>query len=150
MLKIYLHKTHKDAVIPEIAYNGTSAAFDITATENTLIPAGKYAIVPNGLNLTINEKDPYYMAVALRSSMGFKKNLICHPGIIDAGYTGDLGVKIYNLGTEDILIEKGQKYAQITVHQKNSFKFVELNDEEFDKFKASQLRADSGFGSSGK
>ena len=150
MVTIYAHKNTDNAVIPTIAYNSTSACFDITCTETTVIPAGKSAVVPNGLNLTIPDDQKYYMRIDLRSSMGFKKSLVCHPGIVDPGYTGDLGVKIYNVGEIDIIIEEGERYAQISVVPIPESEIIELNDEEFNILKNKQFRGDKGFGSSGK
>ena len=146
---IYVHKNHENAVIPTCAYQGTSAAFDITCVEDTVIPARGSAVVPNGLNVTIDHRSLYYMIVHLRSSMGFKKDLVCHPGVIDAGYTGDLGIKIYNLGNEDVRIKAGDRYVQLTVHHKVNSEFVELSEDEWNSFKNEQLRGDNGFGSSG-
>lgn len=148
-MQIYAHKTNPDAVIPTCAYNGTSAAYDITCTENTVIPAHSCAVVPNGLRLTIDHRQLYYMIVHLRSSTGFKKDLVCHPGVIDAGYTGDLGIKIYNLGDTDVTINKGDRYAQLTVHRKIEVEFTELDDDTWEDFKSEQIRGDGGFGSSG-
>lgn len=150
MVTIYAHKTHPDAVIPHVAYGSTSACFDITCTETTMIPARGKAVVPNGLNLTISDSEKYWMQIQLRSSKGFKYDLVPHYGTVDAGYTGDLGIKIYNLSPFDITIEKGEKYAQIAVIEKPDYEIVELTDDEFEKLKSTQLRGDKGFGSSGK
>lgn len=149
-VKIYVHKESNKAAVPETAYRGTSAAFDITATETITIPAKKSAVVPNDLRLTINQTDPYYMFVQLRSSMGFKRDLVPHAGVIDAGYTGPLGIKIYNLGDEDVIIESGTKFAQILVLPKVPFKFKEINRQEFIALERAQKRGSKGFGSSGK
>ncbi len=150
MVKIYAHKTQPNAVIPHVAYGATSACFDITCTQTTIIPARGKAVVPNGLNLTIDQNDKYYMKVYLRSSKGFKYDLICHPGIIDPSYTGDLGIKIYNLCDFDVIIEEGERYAQIAVIEKPEFEIKELNDIEFDILQNSQIRGNKGFGSSGR
>ncbi len=150
MVTIYAHKTHPDAVIPQIAYGNTSACFDITCVETTTIPAHSSAVVPNGLNLSIDQKDPFWMQIQLRSSKGFKYELIPHYGTVDAGYTGDLGIKVYNVGDKDVVIEKGERYAQVAVLSKPDYQVVELNDEEFNEFKQTQFRGDKGFGSSGK
>lgn len=149
-VNIYAHKSHPDAIIPKVAYGSTSACFDITCIETTTIPAHSSAVVPNGLNLSINQHDNFWMQIQLRSSKGFKYNLIPHYGTIDAGYTGDLGVKIYNVGDEDVVIEKGERYAQIAVIPKPFYSILELNDEQFEEFKTRQLRGDGGFGSTGK
>jgi dUTP pyrophosphatase len=150
MVTIYAHKTDPKAVIPKVQYDDTSACFDITCTKTTIIPAKGTAVVPNGLNLTIHESERYWMQIQLRSSKGFKYDLIPHYGTVDAGYTGNLGVKIYNVGDTDVTIEEGERYAQIAVIKKPKYEIIELNDDEFEELKLSQMRGDKGFGSSGK
>jgi dUTP pyrophosphatase len=150
MVTIYAHKTDPKAVIPKVQYGDTSACFDITCTQTTVIPAKGTAVVPNGLNLTIHESERYWMQIQLRSSKGFKYDLIPHYGTVDAGYTGNLGVKIYNVGDTDVTIEEGERYAQIAVIKKPKYEIIELNDDEFEELKLSQMRGDKGFGSSGK
>lgn len=147
---IYAHKNTENAVIPTVAYNSTSACFDITCTKTTVIPAGKSAVVPNGLNLTLPQNQKFWMQIQLRSSKGFKHELIPHYGTVDPGYTGDLGVKIYNVGDGDVTIEEGERYAQIAVIPIPEYEIIELNDEEFNELKNTQSRGDKGFGSSGK
>jgi dUTP pyrophosphatase len=149
-VKIYCYKTTTDAVVPEVAYGGTSACFDITCTTSTVIPAGDSAVVPNGLRLVIDQNDKYYMRVNLRSSKGFKYSLLPHYGIIDAGYTGDLGVKIFNVGDSDIKIEAGERYAQIEVLKIPTYSIIELDEEQFNNLVEKQHRGEGGFGSSGK
>jgi dUTPase len=102
MVTIYAHKADPKAIIPTVAYGNSSACFDITCTETTTIPARGKAVVPNGLNLTINQSEKYWMQIQLRSSKGFKHDLIPHYGTVDSGYTGNLGIKIYNVGDVDV------------------------------------------------
>jgi len=149
-IKIFAYKTHPDAVIPQTAYENTSACFDITCVETTIIPAKGSAVVPNGLRLTIDQNDNYWMQIQLRSSKGFKYELIPHYGTVDPGYTGDFGVKIYNLGNKDVIIEKGERYAQVAVIEIPSYDIIELNENEFNTLKQSQIRGERGIGSSGK
>jgi len=150
MVTLYVHKEHPDAVIPTVAFGGTSAAFDITCIEDIVIHPRRKAIIPNGLNITIDQVQNYYMKIALRSSKGFKEDLICHPGIVDAGYTGNFGVKVYNMSNYPIYINKGEKYAQVTVHEKPHYILLEIDDEQYEKLKSKQLRGDKGFGASNK
>lgn len=149
-LQIFVHKTDPEAVVPQVAYGNTSAAFDITCTKTTIIPAGGSAIIPNGLNITIEQSQMFWMQIQLRSSKGFKYELIPHYGTVDAGYTGDFGIKVYNVGKVDVTIEKGERYAQVVVIPKPKYELVELNDEQFELLKQSQQRGDGGLGSSGK
>jgi len=150
MVTIYAHKTHPGAVIPQVAYGNTSACFDITCIETTTIEPKSSAVVPNGLNLAIEQEEKYWMQIQLRSSKGFKFDLIPHYGTVDAGYTGNLGIKIYNVGDSPVVIEKGERYAQIAVIPKPNYSIVELDDSRWELFKVSQERGDKGFGSSGK
>jgi len=76
--------------------------------------------------------------------------MIPHAGVIDAGYTGDLGIKVYNLGEIDYVVNKGDRYAQILVLPRPSFKIEELDEHGFEHLAVKQLRGDKGFGSSNK
>lgn len=147
--KLYIYRESPNAEIPKIAYNGTSAAFDLTTTEEVTIQPGESAFIQNGLRIVIDEKDPYYMQVFPRSSAG-ENNLICHPGVIDAGYTGNFGIYFHNLGPNPYTAKVGERMAQIVIHKKHDFQFVELNYEEFKELESKQQRGSKGFGSSGK
>lgn len=149
MLNLFIFKEKENAQIPEIAYNGTSAAFDLTVTEDVTIPPKEARFVENGLRITIDESEPYYMQVFPRSSAGIKRNLRCHPGIIDAGYTGPFGTYFYNLGDEPCVIKAGERLAQVVIHKKHPFVFKELNEAEFKELESKQQRGSKGFGSSG-
>ena len=70
-LKVY--REHPDAKMPEVAYEGTSACFDLFAIEDTKIPANSSAMVPVGVRLTIPEG--FYVEFATRSGHGIKKSL---------------------------------------------------------------------------
>ena len=150
MVKIFAYKEDPDAVVPTVAYGSTSACFDITCTETTTIPAGESAVVPNGLRLVIDDSDAYWMQIQLRSSKGFKHELIPHYGTVDAGYTGPLGVKIYNVGKVDVTIEKGERYAQVAVIPKPEYSIIEVSKLQFEYIESNQGRGSAGFGSSGK
>ncbi len=150
MVDIFANKTHKDAVIPTVAYEGTSACFDITCVQDTIIRPGQSNIVPCGLRLTIDENAGYYMRIALRSSYGLSKDMICHPGIVDGGYTGGFGVKVYNVGTHPYTIEKGKRFSQIEVLKKNPHRMIELNNEMFAELESRQKRGKGREGSSDK
>lgn len=149
MIKLYIYRESPKAKIPEIAYNGTSAAFDLTTTEEVTIQPGESKFVENGLRITIPQEEPYYMQIFPRSSAGIKLNLRCHPGIVDAGYTGPFGVYCHNLGKAPVTIKEGDRVAQVVVHKKPGFEFVELDENGFKELESKQLRGSKGFGSSG-
>lgn len=150
VVNIRMIKTHPDALDPKTAYEGTSAAFDLASVETITIPPMNDVTVPVGLKLSIDEKDPYYMQVHMRSSFGFKHGITCHQGIIDAGYTGDFGIKVFNRTKFPITIHKGEYFAQVLVHKKPKVNFIPLTVEQWDDYESKQLRGRGGFGSSNK
>ena len=147
---IKMIKDHPEAKEPRCAYNGTSAAFDLAAVETVEILPGNDAVVPVGIRFSIPEDQPYYMQIHLRSSVGFKRGLQGFIGTVDAGYTGDFGVKVINTSKFPEVIKKGEYFAQVVVHKKPVLMFEELNPKQWSDYEATQQRGTSGFGSSGK
>lgn len=147
---IKMIKDHPEAKEPRCAYNGTSAAFDLAAIETITIHPNSEAVVPVGVRFSISEDQPYYMQIHLRSSFGFKKSLSNYIGTVDAGYTGDFGIKVMNYSNFPITINKGEYFAQVVVHKKPQIFFEELNPSQWAKYEESQQRGSGGFGSSGK
>jgi dUTP pyrophosphatase len=143
-----VYRENSDAVMPAIAYNNTSACFDIIATETVTIPAHKSAKVPNHLRIEV--PFGYHLTFKTRSSLGYMRDLFVYPGIFDTGYTGNLDIKVYNFGDTDYTIEKGHKYAQGCFEKNVEVHFEEIDKEQFDILVENSVRKDKGFGSSGK
>lgn len=143
-MNIKVKKTHPDAVLPTAnnkdAGTGDSG-FDLVAVEDTRVSGRDSAVVPVGLTLA-DITPGYWFRIEPRSGLGFKHNIQPHLGVIDNGYRGDLGVKLYNFGDEAYLVKKGDKIAQIVVYPllQPTFEFTEEITE--------TNRGDKGFGSS--
>lgn len=144
LLKIW--REDNRAFLPEIAYEGTSACFDLKCIEDVIIPANGTAFAKVGLRIIV--PNGYYLEFATRSGHGIGKDLRVHPGIIDAGYTGDLSIKIYNLGKEDVTINTGKGCVQVKVHKVPEIDFEEISEDEFKKISDASIRGEKGFGSS--
>lgn len=149
-VKLKVYREDPSVPMPRVAYNGTSAAFDIAASGTTTIPANSRVNVPTGIKISIDQHDPYYMQIHLRSSLGFKHGLRCHIGIVDAGYTGDFGVSVVNNTSGPYTINAGDYFAQVLVLKKPTFEFEELTAEQWSEYEKCQERGEGGFGSSGK
>ena len=66
------------------------------------------------------------------------------PGLIDAGYRGELRVSLYNSGDEAFMVAVGERIAQIVIQRVEEPDFIaadELPD---------TSRGQGGFGSSGR
>ena len=145
MVEIRVKKTSPDAILPK--KNNTNswtgdAGFDLFAIEDVYIPPRGSVIVNVGLQLAYVTPG-YWFRIEPRSGLGFKKGLQPHLGIIDNGYRGDLGVKIYNFSASETYINKGQGVAQLIAYK--MLNTVVLETEEIDN---STDRGAKGFGSS--
>ena len=99
------------------------------------------AIVSIGLSLGYVSPG-YWFRIEPRSGLGFKKSLQPHLGIIDNGYRGEMGVKIYNFSDSPKEILKGTGVAQFVV-----YKMIETKVRWTDTATISS-RMNKGFGSS--
>ena len=140
-LEMKFVKTHPDAKLPERAHDSDSG-YDVYSVEEVVVPGRGSVVVPVGL--TLGYLTPgWWFRVEPRSGLGFKHNLQPHLGIIDNGYRGDLGVKLYNFSDANITLNKGTKIAQLILypHVTAEVGFVD---------KALEAdRGDAGFGSTG-
>ncbi len=145
---IKLKKTHPDAVLPaannkELAVG--DSGYDLVAVEDTFIPRGSSDVVPVGLTLA-DISPGYWLRIEPRSGLGFKHSIQPHLGVIDNGYRGDLGVKLYNFSSDESIdghqVKKGDKIAQLVVYPliQPQFSFSDEVSE--------TSRGDKGFGSS--
>lgn len=78
-----------------------------------------------------------------RSGMG-SKGIHVFAGVIDEDYRGELGVVLFNASGQDLIINHGDRIAQmlVTIPLKPEVKEVDILDE--------TERGEKGFGSSGK
>lgn len=144
-VSIKVKKTHPDAVLPQANNNQLATGdtgYDLVAVETAYIKSGSSKVIPVGLTLA-DITPGYWIRIEPRSGLGFKHSLQPHLGVIDNGYRGDLGVKLYNFHeSSDIAVEKGDKIAQLVVYPllQPNFSFTDEITE--------TIRGDKGFGSS--
>jgi len=113
----------------------------VFGTEQKIVPSE--VNVPTGIALSC--PSGYYYTIDGRSGLGFK-SIEPFRGVIDAGYTGELMVLLRNYGNEEYHIKKGDRIAQICLHE-----VIEANIKLVDSFSDEYvLRGTAGFGSSGR
>ena len=120
LIELKFISTHEDAVLP-VANNsepGTGdTGYDLTAVEDVRILPNGSKVVPVGLKLA-HITPGFWFRIEPRSGLGFKKSVQPHLGVIDNGYRGDMGVKLYNFHDfNDVQIHKGDKIAQLVVYE---------------------------------
>jgi dUTP pyrophosphatase len=127
------YETFSSAGMDVRAFLGSSVI--LKPMERKLIHTGIYMEIPAG----------YECQVRPRSGLALKKGLtvLNSPGTIDADYRGELGVILINLSSEEVVIEHGERIAQLVfskVEQANWLETSVLNETE---------RGEGGFGSTG-
>lgn len=143
-MEIKFLKTHPDAILPKRNHESPvvgDAGFDLFAVEDTVIMPGNSAVVPVGLTLA-RITPGYWFRIEARSGLGFKHGIKPHFGVIDNGYRGDLGVKLYNDGPSHVTILKGQGCAQFVI-----FEMIDCEVAFTEEIEESE-RGKKGFGSS--
>lgn len=97
----------------ERKYDG-DAAWDVPAMERVTLSVGQRARVRTGVYIA--PPDDVWVHMVGRSSM-FAKGLFVEPGVIDAGWRGELEAKVYNLSSSPVVIEEGERIAQLIPHR---------------------------------
>lgn len=132
-----------DAELPRRAHPW-DAGLDLVAAEGARIEPGARAAVPTGIAVAIPEG--HAGLVLPRSGLARKVGVTVAnaPGLIDAGYRGELIVLLVNLGPEPHDVNVGDRIAQLVVTPV-AVPEIALVDE----LPPSDGRGKGGFGSSG-
>lgn len=127
------------AFVPTRAH-AEDAGLDLYAMDTQIVPAKEGAIFDTGVHVKI----PKGRCGLLVSKSGLNtKHGITSTGLIDAGYTGSIVVKLYNHSGYDYKVERGNKISQLVILP------VETPDVLLVDSVEGGERGDSGFGSTG-
>jgi dUTP pyrophosphatase len=139
-----MRRLHPEARIPERAHPG-DAGLDLCAVEAVDLAPGARATVPTGWAVAIPEG--HAGLVVPRSGLARRHGVTVAnaPGLIDAGYRGELQVVLVNLGDETHAISPGDRVAQLVVVPVSAMAALEVDD-----LPASGGRGEGGFGSTGR
>ena len=123
----------------------SSAGLDVRANlqESVVLKPLERALIKTGLFLEIPHG--FECQVRPRSGLAYKKGItvLNTPGTIDADYRGEVGVILINLSSEEVIIENGERIAQLVFAQVEQANWIET--EELSKTE----RGTGGFGSTG-
>ena len=92
-----------------------ASGHDLYAMEEVLIPAKGQTLVDTGLAVGLPKGT--YARIAPRCGLANKKTINVGGGVIDADYTGEVKVTLMQQGTQDCLIQVGERVAQIIVQK---------------------------------
>lgn len=157
----------ENAILPTRAHD-TDAGLDLYSREDKVVPAGGSAVFDTGVHIELpietvvikkmephptlpgvsfeREHDVMMLTAGLlvsKSGLNVKHN-ITSTGLIDVGYNGSIVVKLYNHGTEDYKVKRGDKISQLVI-----LPIIKPLLEQVDKLNDTE-RGTNGFGSSGR
>lgn len=152
MITIPLKQLDSELPVPSYA-RLNDAGLDLLAAEPAeLAPGGGRAIIPTGIAIAI---PPGYAGfVQPRSGLAakFGVTVLNTPGLIDAGYRGQIMVPLLNTDPHSVFkVEKGDRIAQLVIQAVEHVQFVttDVLPEEETVEGGPAVRGEGGFGHSG-
>jgi dUTP pyrophosphatase len=133
------------ATLPVYAHEGDAGCDLIAAEEAVLAPAGGRALVGTGIAIAVPEGHGAF--VLPRSGLSTKHGVTCinAPGLIDAGYRGEVRVSLINHDpTDEYHVKIGDRIAQLVVLPVPSLTFRVVEQ------LSPATRGADGFGSTGR
>ena len=124
--------------------NPNDAGYDLYAAIDrpiTLLP-GERNLVNIGISVAI--PPGFYGRIAPRSGLALKYGIDVLAGVVDSTYRGAVGVVLINLGQNTVVINSGDRVAQLIIERCEQAQWQAVDDLD------ETVRADAGFGSSGQ
>jgi dUTPase len=127
------------------------AGFDFFAPldmEEVELKPGEDYVVQTGVRVGVPKG--WALLGVNKSGVATKKKLTLGAKLIDAGYTGELGIHLVNIGTKIAKISPGDKIAQFVMIPIGISTVEELTEEEYWRRNSDTERGCGGFGSTGE
>jgi dUTP pyrophosphatase len=114
-MELPFRRLHPEAKLPAAQHPG-DAGLDLCSTEDVEVKPGERAMIPTGVAVAIPEG--HAGLVLPRSGLASKRGLTLanSPGLIDAGYRGEVICAVVNLDPDSpVAIAKGDRIAQLVI-----------------------------------
>jgi dUTP pyrophosphatase len=142
-MRLAVRRLHPAAILPAPSYPG-DAGFDLHAVEDMTLAPGQRASVRTGIAIEVPER--HAGLVLPRSGLADRHGiaLVNAPGLIDAGYRGEVRVLLLNTdGANAFTVAPGDSVAQLVIVRAERPDVVEVSE------LPGSERGQRGFGSSG-
>jgi dUTP pyrophosphatase len=143
-MKLRFARLTENAAAPTRAHDD-DAGYDLRASEAATLPPGGRASVGTGVAVAI--PDGHAGLVLPRSGLAARHgiSLVNAPGLIDAGYRGEVRVLLLNTDREaSFEVAPGDRIAQLVIVRHEAPELVEVDSLD------ETVRGDGGFGSTGR
>ena len=145
MVTVPVSRLDADLPLPSYAHPGDAGADLYARVDVVLAAGGGRALVPTGLAVAIPEGFAGF--VQPRSGLALRHGVTClnTPGLIDAGYRGELAVLLVNTDpVEDYKVHRGDRIAQLVVQVVEHAAFEAVDE------LPPAVRGTGGFGHTGR
>ncbi len=139
-MEIKIKRLDKEVELPQYTKEH-DAALDLRTNEEGIIKPGETKTFGTGLAFEIPRG--HAGLVWDRSGLAAKNSIHTMAGVVDSGYRGEVKIVLKNLSSEDFMIEKGMRIAQLVVQP-----VLNVNVKEVEELEETE-RGATGFGSSG-
>ncbi len=142
-MQISFLKLDSELPTPGHAHPGDGGV-DLYARENVRLDPEAWTMVPTGIAVAI--PDGYAGLVVPRSGLAARLGVgvANGPGLVDAGYRGEIKVILINHGPDPLRLQRGERIAQLVVVPVMQQVFVEVEELPV------SIRGEGGFGSTGR
>ena len=145
MAKVLIKKLDPAVKLPVYKTSGASG-MDLMAfiKEPVSVKPKTSNLISTGLSVAFSED--YEIQIRPRSGLAAKNNIsvLNTPGTVDSDYRGEIKVIIYNHGSENFVINNGDRIAQMILTPVIKMELEETNN------LPETIRGEGGFGSTGK
>lgn len=145
MVKILVKKLDSCVKLPSYKTIGSSGMDLMALTDKPIIilPKKSY-LVPTGISVAMPKN--YEIQIRPRSGLAAKNNIsiLNTPGTIDSDYRGEIKIILFNHGSDEFLINNGDRIAQIVLMPVHKIDFEEVDN------LPDTVRGEGGFGSTGR
>jgi dUTP pyrophosphatase len=142
MIKVLVKRLDPSMPLPAYARPG-DAGLDLHAAHDVTLAPGARALVATGLAVAI----PFGFAGLVLPRSGLARaqgvTVLNAPGLVDAGYRGELRALLVNHGAEPVTLRRGERVAQLVIQPIQAVQLIEVAE-----LPASE-RGEGGFGSTG-
>jgi dUTP pyrophosphatase len=143
MVRVEIRRLDVDLPLPRYARAG-DAGLDLRAARDVALERGERALVETGVAVAI---PPGWAGLVLpRSGLALRHGVtvLNAPGLIDAGYRGEIKVVLINHGAARAVVRRGERIAQLVIQPVGRAELIEV-----DALPPSE-RGTGGFGSTGE
>jgi len=141
-MKIPVQRLDAGLPVPAHAHPGDGGV-DLYARDAAELAPGQRTVVATGIAVAIPDGHAGFVTPRSGLAARYGISVVNGPGLVDAGYRGEIKVVLVNLSGEAFVIERGDRIAQLVVVPVAVQEFVVVDE------LPATTRGSGGFGSTG-